>query len=225
MSWRLRASQCGGPCFGLWGQTSAEALTVTEWLIALGANAVSILRRPRPLLPARYHFFFRGLQGASVCISPECRERAAHSNTFWSHLVLDEQPDCPVVRSWSVSASDLLSLWHSVSACTVVDGRWQGIVPGSGADVHVLTWNRDTKTRTRIARVERLEARLTSQFVRILSQESKSVDNLSFFCCEHPLRRELRVVVTPKADGLVTRCPICGGRGQPFPTVSGICHW
>ena len=61
----------------LWGTVSTDGVRLIHWLVALGAAAVADHNSP-PLLPARYHLFFRGLRGGSVCLSDQCPERKAH---------------------------------------------------------------------------------------------------------------------------------------------------
>jgi superfamily II DNA/RNA helicase len=201
----------------LWGHTSSDALNVTEWLIALGANAVADAKTSSPLLPARYHFFFRGLQGASVCISPECTDKHSDPSTIWSRLVLDNQPDC----ACGAGLFPLLTCFHCGTPylrVAVVDGKWRAIAPGMGAEVHILTWSRDTEEEDDESEEE--ESELTRPASVCLSCRSIEIGGqLTLACCEHPVVRELRVLITKKADGNLTRCPICAGRAQPYPTV------
>jgi hypothetical protein len=202
----------------LWGNSGSDAVTVTEWLMALGANAVSDANTSAPLLPARYHFFFRGLQGASVCISPKCAERHAHPNTFWSHLVLDQQPAC---AACGAGLFPLLTCFHCGTPylrVAVVDGKWQAIVPGMGADIHILTWTGESEEEDDESADEEVE--LTRKATVCL--ECHAIDiggQMRLACCQNPIVRELRVIIAKKADGNLVRCPICAGRAQPFPTV------
>jgi len=82
----------------VWGTASSDALRIMRWLVALGAQAVPEPNSP-PLLPARYHLFFRGLRGGSVCLSPQCPERKPHAQTFWSALVLEDRVSCPTCEA------------------------------------------------------------------------------------------------------------------------------
>ncbi len=202
----------------LWGHSESDAVTVTEWLIALGANAVSDANTSAPLLTARYHFFFRGLQGASVCISPKCAERHAHSNTFWSNLVLDQQPEC---NRCQAGLFPLLTCFHCGTPylrVAVVDGKWQSIVPGMGADIHILTWTGDSEEEDDESADE--EAELTRKASVCLECHAIEIGaQMRLACCQNPIVRELRVIIAKKPDGNLVRCPICAGRAQPFPTV------
>src|SRR5450759_721903 len=58
----------------IWGTASEGAMRITHWLVVLGSRAVPDSNSV-PLLPARYHLFFRGLCGGSLCLSSKCPER------------------------------------------------------------------------------------------------------------------------------------------------------
>lgn len=201
----------------LWNMDGPDAVRVCEWLVALGARAVVDPEISAPLLPARYHFFFRGLRGASVCISPACPQREPHPSTAWSNLILDDPPNC-------TCGAGLLPLLTCVHCGTPflrvaeVDGRWQAITPGIAAPVHLLMWTRDTEEEDDESEGEEAEQSRPAELC--LNCRAISVGGQgSLICCDRPNTVVLRVALTKKPDGLLSRCPICAGRAQPFPSV------
>ncbi len=75
----------------VWRATSEAADRATSGFV-LGANATERPHAPA-LLQCRFHLFYRGLGGASVCLSSSCahREDAGRS---WSRLYLEDRERC-----------------------------------------------------------------------------------------------------------------------------------
>ena len=202
----------------LWRSDNPDAVRVCEWMVALGSRAVADPELSPPLLPARYHFFFRGIRSASVCLSTTCRERSSHPGTGWSHLILDDPPNCP---SCGAGLLPLLTCVHCGTPfvrVAEVNQKWQAIEPGVSANIHILTWTADTEAEDDENENEEAEASRPAQLClhcRAISLGGQ----LLLPCCDKPEIADLRVVLTERADGLLARCPICAGRAQPFPTV------
>src|SRR5207247_1707397 len=127
----------------LWGTVSDATLRLMHWLVVLGARAVADPNSP-PLLPARYHLFFRGLRGAAVCVSPKCPERSKHPETRWSSLYLEDRVTCPACDAHVLP---LLTCVHCgapvLRVFENVSGRWQTVMPGVNRPVHLLSWDTD----------------------------------------------------------------------------------
>ncbi len=202
----------------LWDTDAPDALRVCEWLVALGARAVVDAELSPPLLPARYHFFFRGLRGASVCLSPGCPDRSLHPSTAWSKLILDDPPSCPTCGAGLLPLLTCVHCGTPFLRIAEVDQKWQGIEPGVSVPIHLLTWTRDMEEEDDESEGEEVELSRPAELC--LRCHALSLGGqLSLSCCDRPERITLRVVITKKADGLLSRCPICAGRAQPFPTV------
>jgi ATP-dependent helicase YprA (DUF1998 family) len=202
----------------LWNTDSPDALRVCEWLIALGARAVVDPELSPPLLPARYHFFFRGLRGASVCLSPVCTDRSSHPLTGWSKLILDDPPNCPTCGAGLLPLLTCVHCGTPFLRVAEVDQKWQGIEPGVSVPIHLLTWTRDTEEEDDESEGEEVELSRPAELC-LRCHALTLGGQVSLSCCDRPERITLRVVLTRRADGLLSRCPICAGRAQPFPTV------
>jgi hypothetical protein len=204
----------------LWASDQADATRVCEWMVALGSRAVVDPELSSPLLPARYHFFFRGIRSASVCLSAKCPERASHQHTRWSNLVLDDPPVCP---SCGAGLLPVLTCFHCGTPflrIAEVGQRWQAIEPGVSADIHILTWTPEGEAEDDESEGDEAESSRPAQLCLNPNCRAVSLGGQSLLrCCDQPDIIDLRVVLTKKADGLLTRCPICAGRSQPFPTV------
>ena len=203
----------------LWESDSPDACRVTEWMVALGSRAVDDPEVSAPLLPARYHFFLRSLRGASLCLSTSCASRASHAGTIWSNIILDDVTACPVC---SASTAPLLTC----SQCgtpyirvNVSDGKWHAVQSGfEDSDTHLLFWAGDSEDEDDESEEE--EGELTKPAELCVSCQAIEIGGqLGLVCCENPMRCLLKVVVTKRPNGLLSRCPVCAGRAQPFPSV------
>jgi ATP-dependent helicase YprA (DUF1998 family) len=199
----------------IWGTASEDAIRITQWLVVLGARAVPH-SNSAPLLPARYHLFFRGLRGGSLCLSPKCPERRSHRHTMWSNLAIEDRLVC---EACSAHVLPLLTCVHCGSPVLRVyedgNGNWQSIAPKVGQRAHLLTWLTPTSEGEDEDddSVEGREAHLCLN-CRGLALGS----NLSAQCCQSPDHIRL-YLLRSDGDGLLKKCPTCGGEKRPFPSV------
>ena len=75
------------------GATMTDATRVVQWLGLLGANAVKGADEP-PLVPLKHHLFFKGLQAATVCLSPRCEGFAETAGGVTSCLKTESTASC-----------------------------------------------------------------------------------------------------------------------------------
>jgi len=185
------------------------AVLVVEWLVILGAHATPDSRTP-PLVPGRYHLFFRGLMGGAVCLSSACPGRRSHPDTQWSRLVLEDRRTCPE-ESCGALLIPLATCAHcgipSVRIYADSAGHWQGNMQPTLRPV-VLTWLRtfgedeDDEQHS--------EAILCVRCGALLESEGT--------CCNNPDYVHL-FTLGADGDGNLKTCPNCGGTAQPYPSV------
>jgi hypothetical protein len=199
----------------LWGVTGEDPERVTRWLAILGANA-SAGSNALPLHPVRYHFFFRGLSGGSICLAPRCPEKDRHPGTFWSNFVLEDRVECPACNS---TVFVLQTCVHcglpAVGVHLDSTDTWE---PARYTDVEkivLLTWNMEFWEAEDEGDGETLpvQAAHLCLFCRRFSVD-KEIEQ----CCDSPQRIKLHVI-PHKGNGQLQKCPRCGGSARPFPSV------
>jgi hypothetical protein len=197
----------------LWGDESDSAVRAAEWLVALGARATSG-PETAPLLPARYHLFFRGLRGGTVCVSTKCSGRSTHPGTNWGHLVLEDVEHCPECGSHGIP---LLTCVHCGSPFLRIHtdgaGRWQSTAPTVATATYILTWNNlDFEDAADDQGFK--ETRLC-----LNCRSMAAGADLASTCCDRPDHVGLWVVPDADADGALKRCPVCRGERAGFASV------
>lgn len=207
-------------CTQVWATVSNETRRLAEWLIALGSRATLTHDSP-PLLPARYHLFFRGLRGAGVCLSPRCPDRRSHPATRWSSLVLEDRVSCPTCEAYIFP---LLTCVHCGSPVLRVYedgfGRWQSATPSVSRPAHLLSWKKDLVGDEQSASDNGDESSATEREVslclrcRAFSLGAKLADA----CCGDSDHVRLSLLHSD-GDGLLKVCPTCGGQRGGFQSV------
>lgn len=206
----------------LWSYSDEDAVRVIQWLAILAANAVKD-KSSAPLLPARYHFFFRGLAGGSICLSAACPDRESHRHTSWSRVVLEDRVECP---SCSSKMLPLRTCVHcgmpAVAVREKTAGFWKPARPGDTESVHILTWDRSFADEED-SEIENAAATQETQNDRwaelCLTCQRISIGRGSLgTCCTSPQVARLRLLDS-RGDGQLKRCPRCGGAARPYPSV------
>jgi hypothetical protein len=204
----------------LWKDTCDDALRIMHWLVVLGSRAVVDVNSP-PLLPARYHLFFRGLRGGSLCLAPHCSGRKTHPTTVWSSLFLEDRVTCAEPEC-DAHVLPLLTCVHCGAPVLRVfedlTGHWQAIRPAVDLPAHLLTWNvnnlEEEDDDEQDDGIGRREAHLCLNCCGILLG-----GKLPEKCCSNPKQIVLWVIKNPKANGLLTKCPTCGGQKGSYQSV------
>ncbi len=199
----------------IWGTDSDEAMRITHWLVVLGARAVPD-SNSAPLLPARYHLFFRGLRGGSLCLSPRCPERRSHSHTSWSNLAIEDRLSCDACGAHVLP---LLTCVHCGSPVLRIyedgSGKWQSVAPGVSRPTHLLSWLTDASETEE----DDEDSEDDRQAHLCMNCRGLSLGgDLPEQCCPKPDHVRLRVLHSD-GDGLLKKCPTCGGERRPFPSV------
>ena len=207
-------------CLEVWGTVSDDTLRLTHWLVALGSRA-SLTHDSPPLLPGRYHLFFRGLRGAGVCLSPRCPGRRSHPHTQWSALVLEDRISCAACEAYIFP---LMTCVHCGSPVlrAYEDGssRWQSAAPTVSRPVHLLTWRNDFlgDDESEPENGDRaFDGERQASFClrcRALSMGAEFSEN----CCQDPDHVRLWVLRS-EGNGLLKVCPTCGGQRGGFQSV------
>lgn len=200
----------------LWGEDSDLARRATEWLCLLGSRAARDAASS-PLLHARYHFLFRGLRGATVCLAPGCSAQAVRGRRPWSHLMLESRATCERCESHVLPMATCFTCGLPVlRICENADGTsWQQLPPSGVPNtvVHLLTW------KNVVDEEEDEHALVTEQLaVLCLSCKGLSLDGALGMCCSAPQHITLQRLNTDK-DGNLKRCPNCGSEARRFPSA------
>ncbi len=205
----------------LWGEESRRASLALEWLLIMASHARQH-EESAPLLPARFHFFFRGLNGASICLSPQCDARSAHPQTFWSRVYLESRVLCDLpCESRLLPLSTCFQCgMPAVTVWVSQDGKWQPLPPSDKPDEPErrlsLTW--DTSLAEAVEEEEEASETEESDVVELcLSCGQFGENRLLFDCCPSPARVRMRNL-TPKG-GELKQCPRCGTSARPYPSV------
>jgi len=201
----------------IWMESSEAALKAVQWLLIMGARA-RLSPEAAPLLETKLHLFFRGLQGANVCIAPHCTGKADHPDTQWSALSLKALQKCIYCKSKVFS---LEVCWHCglpVLPIFVNNGYWSRLAPPrvEAQKVHLSWWH------------DHLE-----DDADIDSDDRDQKDNFLFaWVCVcgrfYPNERDqcdcgkktIRLRRFRNVDGYLEKCPRCGGEAGAFDEVT-----
>ena len=187
-----------------------NAQRVIEWLVILGAHAISS-KNGQPLLPGRYHLFFRGLRGGTVCLASRCPERKNHPVTAWSHLMLEDRLHCTACEKAVLPLATCVHCGIPTVRIFELGDAWYALSPGPQATPRMLTWL-DTGEEEDDPAANQPDVHLCVSCNHISGiQESGN-------CCPQPDVVRLRALPTDQ-EGNVKQCPSCGGVARPFPTV------
>ena len=216
-----------GPCTvdtlseQIWGVPTEDAKRVTIWLLTLGARARSD-STASPLLPARFHFFFRGLRGASVCLSAKCEASPGREKRIWSKLIVEDRATCPTCEAHILP---LLTCVHCGTPYVriYVDGAgaWQGqpAMGAKGQNAHLLMWSGDQKAENDAEDETAENTGDNSTVTLCLACRSITEGVRLLQCCQVPLLVELEVAQGSDGEGNLPKCVTCGGRSGGFESV------
>lgn len=191
---------------------SDESLRGLQWYITMGAYA----RRSEdaaPLLPTRYHFFARGLAGATVCVWPACPDHETHPNTKWSSFYLTDRNECKHCASKVMALSTCVHCGLPVCPIYIDDDKWMtSCPPHVDAQVRLLVWNTDFEEPAddNVEKERRAWACLKCNAYSELDEKPK--------CCEdaHLVRM---TILDGDDDGNLRSCPRCLGQSGYYPSV------
>ena len=197
----------------LWGRSDDDATRIIRWITVLGANAVPY-SKSLPLLPARFHLFYRGLAGASVCVSPSCEAREGSPTRFWSKFVLEDRVECPDCLSAMLPLQTCVHCGLvAVAVVEEPDGRWRTVRATDTEKIWVLTWDKEV-----FDDIEEEENRPRIAFL-CMNCKILSIDRPIESCCEAPKITQFHSIGNSTGDGRVQVCPRCGGSARPYPSV------
>jgi superfamily II DNA/RNA helicase len=203
----------------IWGEDSYRAQVALEWLLILSSHARE-RQDASPLLPARFHFFFRGLSGASICLAPTCESRRSHPKTFWSRLYLENRTRCEEgCESLLLPLSTCFQCgMPAVSIYVTEENSWQALLPSDQLEQAsrrlALTWDNAV---SEIGEDEDGESSEESQVQLCLACGFFSEEKKGEACCRTP-KLILLKNLTP-SGGELKICSRCGTTARPYPNV------
>lgn len=187
------------------------------WLITMGALAKRT-SDSAPLLPIRFHFFVRGLAGATVCLMEKCPSKHNHPETEWSALFLEDRTECEYCKSHVLPLSTCIHCGMPVSRIFLVGGKWQSSsnpFSSSPPEARLLTWCFDfEETESESDELEFRKAWICLQ-CKLYSEEDEKPAGCKK---KHPLIR-LTVINADDDEGNLRKCPRCGGQSGMYPSV------
>jgi len=112
----------------IWGEDNELYRRTVQWLLVMGSRAKAS-PDSGPLLGSKIHIFFRGLNGASVCLSPNCPAKKENAGTKWSFFTLKSIRNCPHCDG---RAFPLEVCWHCglpVISIYISNNNWTSFIP------------------------------------------------------------------------------------------------
>jgi len=209
----------GSLCQILWGENSDRTHLAMEWLLILSSHARE-REDASPLVPARFHFFFRGLSGASLCLAPSCNGRQQHPETFWSRLYLESRARCE--EDCGCLLLPLSTCFQCgmpvVSIYVTEENTFQALPPSAEPDAGSrrlsLTWDHSI---SEAGVDEEAEGSEEDQIELCLSCGFFNDGDKSKACCKTAVIVRLRNL-TPGGGDLKV-CSRCGTTSRPYPSV------
>jgi len=200
----------------LWGRNDADATRVVQWLGLLGANAVKAGDEP-PLVPLKHHLFFKGLQAATVCLSPRCEGFVPERG--WGHFMLQDREHCELCGA---RVLPLISCAHcGLPVCRVFQPNGQATwrrmagLPGS-ARGHLLTWR---SPESEGGEGDDQEDVLDTPTARVCLQCGGFAPNTDAPCDCDPKEIVTLFMLRGSPEGNLQKCPNCRGTARQFPSV------
>ena len=192
---------------------SPVGFRAVQWLFTLGSYA---RRSPdsAPLVPTRFHFFARGLAGASVCLSETCPAREEHPNTHWSAFYLEDRNICKDCGSRVLPLATCVHCGLPASRIYVIKGKWQvSSPPFIDSDARVLVWSEQLEER------DEDEDDTNQRHAWVCLTCGNYVEDADGPPCPKD-HRSVRLTVLPSdSEGNLQTCPRCGGQSHNYPSV------
>ena len=200
----------------LWGRDDDDAARVVQWLGLLGANAVKGADEP-PLVPLKHHLFFKGLQAATVCLSPQCAGYGDHPG--WGHFALEDREHCELCGARVVPLITCVHCGIPVVRVFQPNGQsvWKRMagLPGSSRG-HLLTW-RDLDAEGEEG--DDQEDALTTPTARVCLLCGAFALGADSSCDCDPKEIVQLFVLNGTPEGNLQKCPNCRGTARQFPSV------
>ncbi len=205
-------------CELLWHEVNDRTLIILEWLLIMSSHAREH-DDGSPLIPARFHFFFRGLSGASLCLAPTCSGRSEHSNTFWGRVFLESRARCDEnCESLLMPMSTCFQCGMPAVTIYVTERGWQALAPSDQPEDEArrlsLTWD---KSISEAGDDETADGSGFEEVELCLACGYFDEDQRGNQCCKAQTRIRLRNL-TPRGGDLKL-CPRCGTTARPYPSV------
>jgi ssDNA-binding Zn-finger/Zn-ribbon topoisomerase 1 len=218
---RERPSTVDEICQELKIEPTKESQTAVTWLVTMGAHAKKT-SDSAPLLPMRFHFFSRGLSGATVCLNSDCPQ--SPENSLWSKFYLEDMAACPDCNMKLLPISTCVHCGLPVQKIYVKEGRWQKSKGPFDEDTNArhLTWFTDLEEATADeVDPEEVEDSHVEEpgCLLCLSCGSYSEHDVERACCENVKVIRLRTITENVIEGHLKKCPRCGGASGNFDSV------
>lgn len=204
----------------VWDRNDSQIELVLKWLLTLGAYARRGGDGP-PLLPARFHLFFRGINGASVCMSPLCSNSEAPQTSRVRTVYLESRVMCDTpCESLLLPLLTCFQCGLPVVKIFSTDGNrsWQPIAPSNSPEAArqlFLTWDSKNLVEDESSSDDDTP---DEQQVTLCLRCNRMAIGSDIACCSDPVLVGLSNIPTA-ADGNLKACPRCGASSRPYPSV------
>ncbi len=190
-----------------------KGMRAIQWLITIGSHA---RRTPdsSPLLPTRFHFFARGLAGASICLAQDCSSKEAHPKTEWSSLYLEDRNICEFCESKVLPLLTCVHCGLPICRIYISDGKWQqSSLPNADPEARLLTWGASYDEYGSDEEDKEGRQAWICLSCGIYSENKEKPDS----CREHRIVN--LSIIECKSDGNLASCPRCGGQKGKYLSV------
>ncbi len=195
----------------LFGDDAEHHRRAVQWLLVMGSLAKPSAHSA-PLVGTRMHLFFRGLNGACVCLNPNCPDKAIHPDTCWSHFSLNPLRKCPHCDD---KVLPMTVCWHCglpVLPVYIQNSHWNALQPNvqHELDKRYLTWWRGTA-------IDDADDE---------DQEHAWVCGCGYYSdveaadCTECGKTLIKLSIIQTRDGEIKKCPRCGGESGVFDGVT-----
>jgi hypothetical protein len=207
----------------LWGGDEKRTRRALEWMMVMAAYARADAESA-PLLPVRFHFFFKGLNGATICLHRACAQRRPRTEvTHWSRLFLEDRIRCeePCGKLLLPLSTCFQCSRPAVSVWTEERGeQWWALRPSTpvsqGSLKRVaLTWDTVVSEVTEEGEGDAPDDKFVFLY---LSCGGFSQQQRRSGCCANSVIVELRLLNADE-EGNLKVCPRCGTTSPPLQSV------
>jgi len=193
------------------------------WLVTMGTHARKS-DDSAPLLPMRFHFFCRGLSGATVCVNPNCNEQGSDQDEKWSKFFLEDCNHCPGCEKKVLPISTCVHCGMPAHKIYIQEKKWGKSQKSFEDDQSalILTW--DTQINEDIVEEKGIEqegeVKDENQYA-YLCLSCGDYNNLypKEVCCKQKKIIKMVVIKDSVTNGNLKKCPRCGGASGRFESV------
>lgn len=193
------------------------------WLVTMGTHARKS-NDSAPLLPMRFHFFCRGLAGATVCVNPDCGDQDDENQEKWSQFYLEDCNRCPECDQKVLPISTCVHCGMPAHKIYIQDKKWSKSQKPFEDDqpALILTWDSELNediVEEKGMKQEGDQEEENKYAYLCLSCGAHNSSPPKESCCGGKNIIKLGVIDDGVKNGNLKKCPRCGGASGRFESV------